>query len=311
MSKLPGSRINTCWKTSVFYWIGGVLRTLHHPLGQLPEMLLIESSEDEAFCSCIQQCTFTFDDSIQLSQSLWYSFYDAFTEPVSWWNYLIQVQDWRSTFLFQWKPYLHGHTYAYLVRQCSICDWAGVQIMYFSYPMVTLLSISIWYCNYSNQCQWLLTQINKFVIRKMWCGCISYDTFARPEGTHELLQTSVPTSIFHFDLSGFHQFAMITNVPVWERLCILLVAQMISHWCHWVNSNFDGALNEVHGAIFASTTDNNCYTYCTMLNQHDWAESIKVMLVKTVVHDVRKHWTIVKLSHMLLKSKTIVSIWSF
>ena len=74
-----------------------------------------------------------------------------------------------------------------------------------------------------------------------------------------------------------------SDIPVAEGLQGLTKSQKLAHRYHTINSNFDGTLNGALESVFATTADNNCYTYSGMLKQTDKKEFVKAMLVETAV----------------------------
>ena len=65
--------IDTRWKRSRFYWSGGHERWIHHPSNQLPEMPMVMDASNNAFCSYIEQCEASTNDTVYFCNSSCYS----------------------------------------------------------------------------------------------------------------------------------------------------------------------------------------------------------------------------------------------
>ncbi len=87
--------------------------------------------------------------------------------------------------------------------------------------------------------------------------------------------------------------------------------QRIAHQYHSVTTNFDGTLNGAFHTVFATSDNNDCYTYSGMLKQKERGEFVKAMLNETTVNEVCKHWSVIEQLDMSAPAKTILSIWSF
>ncbi len=105
--------------------------------------------------------------------------------------------------------------------------------------------------------------------------------------------------------------AFFSHMPIADGLQDLTTMQCITHQYHSVNFNFNSTFNGAFYTVFATSDDNDCYTYSSMLKQDDRGELVKAMLKETAVHEAWKHWLVIKRLDMPTHAKTILSIWSF
>ena len=80
---------------------------------------------------------------------------------------------------------------------------------------------------------------------------------------------------------------------------------------HRVNSHFDCTLNVLSTFAFASSKNNDTYTFKEMMQQDDRGQFMNVMVKEVDDHVERNYWNMMLRSQMSKDMKTILAIWLF
>jgi len=74
---------------------------------------------------------------------------------------------------------------------------------------------------------------------------------------------------------------------------------------------FDGTINCFSTLAMSAEASNEVYTYKQAMQQEDYRDFVKAMIVEVQDHEKRGHWELMERKDMPPGTKTIMSIWSF
>ena len=74
---------------------------------------------------------------------------------------------------------------------------------------------------------------------------------------------------------------------------------------------FDGTIDCFSTLAMSAEASNEVYTYKQAMQQEDYRDFVKAMIVEVQDHEKRGHWELMERKDMPPGTKTIMSIWSF